>query len=582
MLRCSGAKDVTVGKQAGRNNRNGFQNSSNVTPFSLLQQAGYPPQPGPPAGPPYQGGPPPLAGAGPSNPYPYGGGASGPTPLPPSYDYNAAPPRQPSTGPERHRGGARDNGPYARGPGGDNRGGGGAAASAQSRISRQGVSHLDREDPRTADEKPGRTLFVRNIDNSVDANVVRSHFARFGEIRSFFELVAKRGICFITYFDLRGAELAKGECHGMQFSGRQVDVHFSLPKDQDTSKRCDKDQNQGTLFMLLKRHPRALTDADFRNIYAQFGEIKSVRRYKDQKNARFLEFFDSRACVAAHDHMGGTEWGDGSGEVGQWDIKYAWDASMVGKGGGGNAGGQQPAQQQQQQQQQPSLDQGQELGGRAPLPPGHHAAAAYGGGPGPGMPPQQGPPHGYSAGPPGGPAPYGAPSQATGPAPPASPYQQNPHQSPPAPTRQWGTNPYASTPTPSPQQHSQQSGHHPSQGPSGPTPPPGPGSQNRLEQAQKVQQLLASLSSSNGGQQQQQQQHQPSTDGKSAPAGLPPNIASLLAGAGAGANPGANTGSNVAAGTGSNASNGATTTGPSSAQQAQQSIEAMLKALQQK
>ena len=87
---------------------------------------------------------------------------------------------------------------------------------------RQAPSHIDREDPRTAEEKPCRALFVRNIDNSVDAEHLRATFSQYGELKSFYEQVSTRGICFITYFDLRGAQMAKDSCHALAFSGRNV------------------------------------------------------------------------------------------------------------------------------------------------------------------------------------------------------------------------------------------------------------------------------------------------------------------------------------------------------------------------
>lgn len=92
------------------------------------------------------------------------------------------------------------------------------------RRTQQGSSHIDREDPRTAEEKPCRALFIRNIDNGVDPEHIRGTFAQYGEIKLFYEQVSKRGICFVTYFDLRGATLAKDSCHALEFNGRKASV----------------------------------------------------------------------------------------------------------------------------------------------------------------------------------------------------------------------------------------------------------------------------------------------------------------------------------------------------------------------
>ncbi|PWN26233.1 RNA-binding domain-containing protein [Jaminaea rosea] len=395
------------------------------------------------------------------------------------------------------------------------------------RRTQQGSSHIDREDPRTAEEKPCRALFIRNIDNGVDPEHIRGTFAQYGEIKLFYEQVSKRGICFVTYFDLRGATLAKDSCHALEFNGRKVDVHYSLPRDADTSKRCDREQNQGTLFLLLKRHPRTLTDDDFRSIFGPFGDIKSIRRYKDQKNARFLEFFDSRACLAANDTLGGKEWTDGV-EWGQWDVKFAWDAAMVGKSDRDHAGGPPP----------PPPGMGAMGPPRPPPPPPQQQGGMM-------RPPPPRPPPPASA-------PYGPPppTHAYGAPPP-------PQQAPST----YGTNPYAAPPP---------AAHH--------SPPPAAKEESRLEQAQKVQALLASLGGSGGGGANGGAPPSPSPAGRAGSfatptptpppsASLPPNLASLLAGMGA-------------QGSSPQQQQQQQQQGSSSAHEAQQSISAMLSLLQ--
>lgn len=46
-------------------------------------------------------------------------------------------------------------------------------------------------------------------------------------------------------YDLRAAEKAIKEMHKQPINGRVVDVHYSLPKDEDlNSKTCDRTKNQ--------------------------------------------------------------------------------------------------------------------------------------------------------------------------------------------------------------------------------------------------------------------------------------------------------------------------------------------------
>jgi len=49
------------------------------------------------------------------------------------------------------------------------------------------------------DEKPSRTLFIRNVQYETPEKEIHDMFSKFGEIRKFFNIVAKRGMAFVTY-----------------------------------------------------------------------------------------------------------------------------------------------------------------------------------------------------------------------------------------------------------------------------------------------------------------------------------------------------------------------------------------------
>lgn len=73
---------------------------------------------------------------------------------------------------------------------------------------------------------------------------VRELFERFGELKSFFDILAKRGMAFVSFFDLRAALMAKDRLQDAALSGRKIDVHYSLPRDIDMKKPCDRTMNQ--------------------------------------------------------------------------------------------------------------------------------------------------------------------------------------------------------------------------------------------------------------------------------------------------------------------------------------------------
>ncbi|KAH8922619.1 hypothetical protein BT69DRAFT_1220035, partial [Atractiella rhizophila] len=177
-------------------------------------------------------------------------------------------------------------------------------------------------------ERPCRTLFIRNIKYETSAREVREKFERFGEIKTFFDLIANRGMVFVTYHDLRAAMMAKDRMQDSNLGGgrggdgpkRTIDVHYSLPREDEQQKRCDREKNQGTLFFHCKDAKYPFTDADIHQKFSVFGDIKNIFPHKDRPRERFIEFWDSRACYRAYDELLGTPWMGGT-----LDLKYAWD-----------------------------------------------------------------------------------------------------------------------------------------------------------------------------------------------------------------------------------------------------------------
>ncbi|CAD6907863.1 unnamed protein product, partial [Tilletia controversa] len=169
-------------------------------------------------------------------------------------------------------------------------------------------------------ERPCRTLFVRNINFDTTPGQIKALFDQHGEIKTFFDLSQKRGLVFITYYDIRAAEQAKSMLHGTPISGRPLDIHYSLPREEEQSQHCDRDKNQGTIFIILKYTKQPLEDEALRTYLSKWGEVKHIRPYKDNPFARFVEYYDSRATLAAYDELPQSEY------LGHnWDVKFAWD-----------------------------------------------------------------------------------------------------------------------------------------------------------------------------------------------------------------------------------------------------------------
>lgn len=81
----------------------------------------------------------------------------------------------------------------------------------------------------------------------------------------------------------------------------QIDVHYSLPKGDETGAGPPDDdaENTGTLFVLLPNATEPFNLEAVTELFSPFGELKDVRPNKHDERSSFVEFFDTRACRVA-------------------------------------------------------------------------------------------------------------------------------------------------------------------------------------------------------------------------------------------------------------------------------------------
>ncbi|KAJ7755061.1 hypothetical protein DFH07DRAFT_903996 [Mycena maculata] len=202
----------------------------------------------------------------------------------------------------------------------------GAGRRPPVRKEREDKVHDSIIEERIQRERPCRTLFIRNIKYETNSDAVRQQFEEHGEIKTFFDLISTRGMVFVTYYDLRAAERARDRLQGSEISGRPIDVHYSLPRD-DHAKGGDRDKNQqlqGCLQVTLRNSPSGqIDDNEVRHKFQQFGDVKTVKPVGDRSDSRYVEFYDIRACDAAYDRLRHQSLQDGV-----MDIVFAWDESQ--------------------------------------------------------------------------------------------------------------------------------------------------------------------------------------------------------------------------------------------------------------
>ncbi|XP_057970285.1 protein MEI2-like 4 isoform X2 [Malania oleifera] len=142
-------------------------------------------------------------------------------------------------------------------------------------------------------EHPSRTLFVRNINSSIDDSVLRNLFQKYGEIRTLYTVCKHRGFVMISYYDIRSARDAMKALQNKPLGRRKLDIHYSIPKDNPS----EKDINQGTLVVF--NLDSSVTNDDIRELFSVHGEIKEIRETPYQHHQKFIEFYDVRDAEAA-------------------------------------------------------------------------------------------------------------------------------------------------------------------------------------------------------------------------------------------------------------------------------------------
>ncbi|AAW45857.1 hypothetical protein CNBJ1460 [Cryptococcus deneoformans B-3501A] len=187
----------------------------------------------------------------------------------------------------------------------------------------RGVRRLyDREnrsiEERIQQERPCRTLFVRNVQYDADPESLRLQFESFGQIKNFYEMVSKRGMIFISYFDSRAAQRARDAMHGTLVNRRPIDVHYSLPRSEEVTGACTAEKNQGTILVLL-HPPRTLDINEIGRIAAQYGDIKDVVPGRVPSEI-IVEYFDSRGAALFQQQMDRQPLLGG-----ELELRFIWD-----------------------------------------------------------------------------------------------------------------------------------------------------------------------------------------------------------------------------------------------------------------
>ncbi|KAK9021206.1 hypothetical protein V6N11_011206 [Hibiscus sabdariffa] len=142
-------------------------------------------------------------------------------------------------------------------------------------------------------ELPSRTLFVRNINSNVEDSEIKTLFEQYGDIQTLYTACKNRGFVIISYYDIRAARNAMRALQNKPLRRRELDIHYSIPKDN----ACEKDVDQATLVVF--NHDSSVSTDELQRKFGAFGEIKEIRDAPNKHNHKVIEFYDVRAAEAA-------------------------------------------------------------------------------------------------------------------------------------------------------------------------------------------------------------------------------------------------------------------------------------------
>ena len=151
-----------------------------------------------------------------------------------------------------------------------------------------------------------RTLFVRNISSNTEDSELVDLFGSYGDIRDMYSACKYRGFVMISFFDERSAIAAMDCLQGKSLRRRKMDIHFSIPKENQT------DAGMLLLFNMEQSMPNTV----IANLFQAFGEIKAIQslhissgqtHQSGRTTVRMIEYYDERHAATALKALNNTE-----------------------------------------------------------------------------------------------------------------------------------------------------------------------------------------------------------------------------------------------------------------------------------
>lgn len=145
----------------------------------------------------------------------------------------------------------------------------------------------------TQQKVPIHTAFFSNIQYNVSQETFYEFARKYGEIVNMYNLISKKGLAFVTYYNIKDAKNAVDKANNQMLEGRQVKTNYAKK-----SSYPQNDPRTTCSALLVRTMPGSkLTLEKIKIEMSKFGEIYSFAEL--EQNLYFIKFCDIRDAQRA-------------------------------------------------------------------------------------------------------------------------------------------------------------------------------------------------------------------------------------------------------------------------------------------
>lgn len=141
---------------------------------------------------------------------------------------------------------------------------------------------------------PIHTVFFYNIPYTLPREDFISFAQQYGEISNQYLTIDKKGVAFITYFDIRNSERAVADAEGKELAGRAIGTNFAYTPPK-TSRR-DQFATCATIRVQTTK-PIVVKESDLAEALRAFGEIRIIESNPPGWIVKFYNIRDAKRAT---------------------------------------------------------------------------------------------------------------------------------------------------------------------------------------------------------------------------------------------------------------------------------------------